>query len=121
VELVDAAWLDAIGTTVTVMAALTALGGGELAPAAQREVAVSGHLGLHYPLTRSVTLRAQLDGHSEVLDTGMKQVSGWALLGTLGGTIGFGRRTWLDLGLSEDLTGDSASDVVFLVTLGARL
>lgn len=120
VELADRAWLAALGTTVTMMAGVTAPGDGDLLRARQRDLVASAHVGLHRPVGERVVLRAQLDGHSEVLDTGIRALGGAALQGTLGATVLLARSWRLDLALSEDVVTKSAPDVVFLVSLGRR-
>lgn len=117
----DARLLEDLNLTLTAMGGVTVIDEGALADVGPEDVVLSGHLGLHYPLSPRLALRAQLDGHSEVIDTGLAQFAGGALQGTLGGTLSFSPSLWLDLGVSEDLTGKSAPDVVFLLTLGARL
>lgn len=120
-EMVDRRTLSGAGVTATVMAGVTRLGDGDLAALDQRDLVYVGHLGLHWPVTDRLILRGQIDAHSDVIDTDVRQLAHGAVLGTLGGTLALSRRTWLDLGLVEDLTGGSAPDVVFLLTLGARL
>lgn len=120
VELADRAWLAALGTTVTMMAGVTAPGDGDLLRARQRDLVASAHLGLHRPVGERLVLRAQLDGHSEVLDTGIRALGGAALQGTLGATVLLARSWRLDLALSEDVVTKSAPDVVFLASLSRR-
>lgn len=119
-ELVDQRWLAGLNTTLTLSGGMTAPGEGELLPDRQQDLVFSGHLGLHYPLTRRITLRAQLDGHSDVIDSGVGPAAEGALLGTLGGSVDVSASMRLDLGVVEDLTPHRAPDVVFLMTLGAR-
>lgn len=119
-ELVDQRLLASLATTVTLMAAVTRLGDGELAPGAQRDWVASGHLGLHVPLWGRLSLLGQLDAHSEVIDGGISQVAGRAVQGTLGARLELPGSFWLDLALTEDLTGESAPDVVFHAMLVRR-
>lgn len=119
-ELSDGRWLDALGVTVTLMGGLTVPGRGDVLGDRQRDAVLSGHLGLHYPLSHRLVLRAQLDGHTELLDTGVRAVGGASLQGTLGGSVMLPGRLRLDLALAEDLVTRSAPDVVFLVSLGRR-
>lgn len=119
-ELVDQRWLQHLNTTLTISGGVTAPGEGELLADRQQDVVFSGHLGVHFPLTGRVTLRAQLDGHSDVIDSGLDPVAGGSLLGTLGGSLDLSPSMRLDLGVIEDLSPRSAPDVVFLMTLGAR-
>jgi hypothetical protein len=119
-ELVDQRWLAAMNTTVTLSGGVTVPGDGDLIADRQRDVVMSAHLGLHYPLTSRITLRAQLDGHSDVIDSGMTPLAEAALLGTLGGSVLLSPSLRLDLGVVEDLTPESVPDVVFVMAVGAR-
>ncbi|MEQ8859813.1 MAG: DUF3187 family protein [Pseudomonadales bacterium] len=121
VELADSVSLEALGLTMTLMGAATALGNDALPGTPQEALVWSGHFGLHYPLTGRLILRGQLDAHSDVIDTGLRQFAGATVQGTLGGSVMLGPRAWLDVGVSEDLAGASAPDVVFLLALGASL
>ncbi len=120
-ELVDGRLLEAAGVTLTLMGGVSVLGKDELPGTPHEDLVWSGHLGLHYPLTGNLVLRAQLDGHSDVIDVGTRQFGGATLQGTLGGTLALATGQWLDIGVVEDLSGASAPDVVFLLTLGVRL
>lgn len=120
-ELVDRRTLSGAGIVATLMGGATALGDGDLARADQRDVVYVGHFGLHWPVTDRLILRGQIDAHSEVIDSDVRQLAHGAVQGTLGGTLALSQRAWLDLGVVEDLTGGSAPDVVFLLTLGVRL
>jgi hypothetical protein len=120
VELVDEVLLASLGVTTTVMVAVTRLGAGDLASAAQRDWVASGHLGFTAPVWGRLSLHGQLDAHSDVVDTGIPQVSGRAVQGTLGGRLALPRAFSLDLAITEDLTGKSAPDVVFHAMLARR-
>ncbi len=96
------------------------LGEGELIPDAQEDWLWVGHLGVQIPLHPRVEFHAQIDAHTDVLDTGNPLVAEGGLLGTLGGRIGLTKRLWMDVGLIEDLENESASDVVFQVLFGAK-
>lgn len=117
----DARLLEMLSVTVTLNGGLTFPGRGELAGAQPQDAVLSGHVGLHYPLTSWLVLRAQLDGHSEVIDSGLDQFAAGALQGTLGGSLQLAPSLTLDLGVTEDLTGAAAPDVVFLATVAVRL
>lgn len=119
-ELLDGRLLEAAGIEVSVMGGVTLPGDGDLAASAQRDAVVSGHLGLHYPLSGRFTLHAQLDAHSDVLRTGVPQLAEGAVQGTLGTTVALSSSTWLDLALHEDLTSRSAPDAVFQLRVGGR-
>jgi hypothetical protein len=121
VELTDRHTLSTVNLTATMMAGVTRLGHGDLAAADQNEWVPTGHFGLHYPVGRRVTLRAQLDAHGDVIDSPAKELGGASLQGTLGGSVALSRSSWMALGVTEDLSGAGAPDVVFLLTLGAQL
>lgn len=117
-ELLDARWLARWGGTLTAAGGVT-FTGDELVPG-QRKAVGMAHFGVHFPLGRRTTLRAQLDGHSELAQSELEPIGGTALLGTLGASIVLSPSLQLDLGLVEDLTPDRAPDVVFLTALRAR-
>ncbi|HEX7035313.1 MAG TPA: DUF3187 family protein [Pseudomonadales bacterium] len=114
-ELVEARWLARWNATVTAAGGVTFIGD-ELVPD-QRSAVGTAHLGVHVPVGRRVTLRGQLDGHSELVQSDLEPFRGAALLGTLGATIALSSAVQLDLGLVEDLTPERAPDVVFLIGL----
>lgn len=120
-EWIDDALLAALGARFTAAAGMVAAGDGDLPAGTQEDLLFTGHLGVHFPVTGWLTLRGQLDAHSRILDTGLRQLAEGAVQGTLGGTLNIGPSAWLDLGLSEDLSSASAPDVVFLMRLGVAL
>jgi hypothetical protein len=121
VEFADAARLETFGVAVSLAAGVTYLGRSGLVRDDQARVAFSGHLGVQYGLTDRLTLLGQLDGHSRLADTGIDEVGGAALLGTLGGRLQLSQRLALDVAVVEDLTSRSAPDVIFHVALTGRL
>lgn len=120
-EWVDDAILAGLGARLTAGAGILVPGNGDLPSAAQQDTVFTGHLGVQFPVADWLTLRGQLDAHSEVLDTGLRQAADGAVQGTLGATVGIGAAGWFDLGLSEDLTNASAPDVVFLLRFGVAM
>jgi hypothetical protein len=119
-EYSDRALLSSLGLSLSLMGGAVILGDGDLAPDAQKDVALVGHLGLQYAITRRVALMAQLDTHGQLLDTGVPQAADAAVQGTLGGRWSMSREFWMDLGIVENLRSQTASDVVFQFLLGAR-
>ena len=114
---VFSSWLD---FTVTLSGGISYLGEGELIPQEQVSWLGFGHLGVQIPLHPRIEFHAQLDAHTDVLDTGNPLIAEAGVLGTLGGRIGITQKLWLDLAVIEDLDNKSASDVVFQILLGAR-
>jgi len=119
-EYSDRALLASLGLSLSLMGGVVILGDGDLAPDAQKDYAMVGHLGLQYGVTRRVTLLAQVDAHSQLLDTGVPQVANGAVQGTLGGRWSISPKYWMDLGVIEDLRPQTSSDVVFQFLMGAR-
>ena len=120
-EYANSRLLRALRLELSLMAGAVLLGDGDLAPGDQRDVAGIFHFGLQLPLGNRLRLHGQLDAHSELLDTAVPHIGGWALQGTLGGRIKLSQRFWLDLGVVENLTTKSAPDVTFQIMLGARI
>ncbi len=108
------------GFHLTLGGGLTHLGEGDLIPHRQESWVGFGHLGLQLPLTQRLAFIAQMDAHTDILDTGNPLLAEGGVLGTLGGRVQMSERFWLDLGLIEDLESESASDVIFQVKLGAE-
>jgi hypothetical protein len=121
VELTDRRLMQGWGIELTLAGGLTYLGEGDIASDAQEDVAAFGHLGMGYRLGRRFSFRAQMDGHTKLIDTGVDQVAGAALQGTLGARWSVTNKVWSDFTIIEDLKGDSTSDVAFQILIGARL
>lgn len=120
-ELTDRRLMSRWGVELTLAGGLTYLGEGDIASDAQEDIAAFGHLGMGYRIGKRFSFRAQMDGHTKLIDTGVDQVAGAAVQGTLGGRWHVTNTVWSDFTIVEDLTGDSTSDVVFQILLGARL
>lgn len=119
-EYSDRALLASMGLSLSLMGGVVVLGDGDLAPDAQKDYALVGHLGLQYAITRRVMLMAQVDAHSQLVDTGVPQAANGALQGTLGGRWSISPKYWMDLGVIEDLRPQTSPDVVFQFLMGAR-
>ena len=103
---------DVLDFNLTVAGGVSYLGEGELIPERQKDWLGFGHLGLQFPLHPRVAFIAQLDAHSEVIDSGNPLAADGGVLGTIGSRVGLSRRAWVDLAIIEDLRNESASDVV---------
>ncbi|MBE0575275.1 MAG: DUF3187 family protein [Desulfuromonadales bacterium] len=62
-------------------------------------------------------LKLQLDSHSALYDSALDELGNPPLILTLGGTLGFGERTSLDIGVGEDLAVNASPDVTFHLNL----
>lgn len=123
----------ALGLNVTERAAFSSLGLGShvtlgvLRPAGTdlvghrlRDLAGFGHWTLVWPVTARLTLKAQLDGHTELVRSDLKQIGGWSLQGGLGGAWQVGPGLALEFAVYEDLRPGSAPDVSFQFALRGR-
>jgi hypothetical protein len=89
------------------------LGEGDLLPALQEDLAWSLLAGASWNAWRGLDLTAQLDANSAVLDSGLDDFDGGALVLTFGGTWRTTGGWHFDLGMSEDIQADASPDVVF--------
>lgn len=94
------------------------LGEGDLLPTLQEEYAWSVLAGASWNAWRGLDLTAQLDASSAVLDSGLEDFDGGAVVLTFGGTWRTGAGWRFDVGVSEDIQTDASPDVVF--NLAAR-
>jgi hypothetical protein len=109
-----------LNVRLTLSGGVSYLGEGELLPDVQESWVTFGHLGLQIPLHPRIAFMAQLDAHTDVLDTGNPLIADGGVLGTVGGRFGLTERLWMDVAIIEDLENESASDVVFQILLGTK-
>ncbi len=123
----------ALGLSLTERSAFAALGlqshmtlgvlrpaGDDLVGHRLRKFAGYGHWTLVWPVTARLTLKAQLDGHTDLVDTDLKQIGGWSVQGGLGGAWHVGPGLALEFAVYEDLRPGSAPDVSFQFALRGR-
>jgi hypothetical protein len=89
------------------------LGEGDLLPALQEDYAWSAVGGASWNAWRGLDLTAQLDANSAVLDSGLDDFNGGALVFTFGGSWRTSGGWRFDFGVSEDIHTDASPDVVF--------
>lgn len=75
--------------------------------------AASGWLGAGWSPLDWLGLKLQLDSHSALYDSELDELGTPALILTMGGTLGLGERTSLDIGVGEDLSVNASPDVTF--------
>lgn len=75
--------------------------------------------GLAYQASPSVTLKAQVDAHSDIYETDTKLL-GHSVTLSVGGTVALSPTTDLDLALTEDIAVESAPDVSFHMNVRKR-
>jgi hypothetical protein len=89
------------------------LGEGDFLPALQEDLAWSLLAGASWNAWRGLDLAAQLDANSAVLDSGLDDFDGGALVLTFGGAWRTSGGWRFEVGLSEDIQADASPDVVF--------
>lgn len=107
--------------TVYAAAGGMALTDGDVLTDQQRNLAAFGSLGFGWSPLNWLALKVQADAHTSFY-TGstLRQVNSGSVQLVSGGTIGFGDKTFLDLGVSEDVLVATAPDVVFHLALRHR-
>ncbi len=87
----------------------------------QRNLVGFGSLGVGWSPLEWLAIKIQADGHTSFYNgSDLVQVNGGSVQLTTGGTIGFTRDTFLDVGVSEDVVLDASPDVVFHFALRSR-
>jgi len=75
---------------------------------------------LAWPLSDRLSVKGQLDGHSALVRSDLRQVGGWSLQGGFGGAWQATNGVALEVGVFEDLRPGSAPDVTFQFALRGR-
>ena len=89
------------------------LGQGDVLPALQEDFAWSLLAGLGWNAWRGLDLVVQVEANSAVLDSGLDDLDGAAVVLTFGGSYRTAGAWRFDLGVSEDVQADASPDVVF--------
>jgi hypothetical protein len=89
---------------------------GDVLPELRRKVAFYGSIGLSKHVFEHWQFKLQLDGHSELYDSGLTELGGSVQL-SMGGAVALSKRWLLDFAVVEDVVVDSASDVNFHLNL----
>lgn len=119
-NLVERAALSALGLGSHVTLGLLRPGGDDVAGSRLRHWVGYGSWTLVWPLTPRLSLKAQLDAHSALMRTDLKQVGGWSVQGGLGGAWQFSPTLALEFAVYEDLRVGTAPDVSFQFALRGR-
>lgn len=120
----------ALGLSLTERAALARLGlsshvtlgvlrpaGDDLVGDRLRDTAGYGNWTLVWPVTARLALKAQVDGHTELLRSDLKQIGGWSVQGGLGFAWNVSPNLALEFAVYEDLRPGTAPDVSFQFAL----
>ena len=100
--------------------AATWLGNGEVLPGRAEDWAINGWAGMGWSPLDWLAFKLQADSHSALYESNLGELGDPALLLTMGGTLGFGERTTLDIGVGEDLFVNASPDVTLHMSLVHR-
>jgi len=104
--------------TVYAAAGGMAMTDGDVLKDQQRNLAAFGSLGFGWSPLQWLALKVQADAHTSFYTgSDLKEVNSGSVQLVSGGTIGFGAKTFLDLGVAEDVLVATAPDVVFHLAL----
>ena len=97
------------------------LGRGDILPDKQRRFAGFGSFGLGWSPTASIAFKAQLNGHTAFYrNSDLRTLSTPSIQLVVGGTIGLTPATTLDIGVTEDISVNTAPDVTFHLSLSRK-
>ena len=95
----------------------TWLGDGDVLEDEVEDFAANGWLGAGWAPAHWLALKLQIDSHTALYDSDLTELGDPAVILTMGGTLGFGERTALDIGIGEDLNVNASPDVTFHLNL----
>lgn len=110
----------ALGLLSHVSAGVLRPSGDDLVGDRLRTLAGYGSWTLVWPVTDRLSLKAQLDGHSELVRSDLKQIGGWSVQGALGGAWQLTPALAFEFAVYEDLRVGAAPDVTFQFALRGR-
>lgn len=96
------------------------LGDGDVLESQQEDWAASAWAGAGWSPLDWLGFKLQLDGHSALYDSILDELGNPPVILTLGGTLGFGDKTTLDIGVGEDLAVNASPDVTFHLSLSHK-
>lgn len=95
-----------------------AMGGGEVLSEQQNHIAGFGSVGIGWSPADLIAFKTQLSGHTPFYGgSALAELGDNSLQLLLGGTVAFSPRTFLDIGVSEDIVVGTSPDVVFHLAL----
>ena len=96
------------------------LGDGEVLEEDVEDFAANGWIGAGWSPLNWLALKLQIDSHTALYDSDLSELGDPAVILTMGGTLGLGENTFLDIGVGEDLNVNVSPDVTFHLNLAHR-
>jgi len=110
-------WLSPLQLTSFANAGVLYLGRGDVLTNMQNRLVGFGSTGLIWDQHHLIDLKAQLDFHSSVYDSGLDQLGSNTIQLTVGGSIHFNPTSSLDIGVGENLFTDTTPDLIINLVL----
>ncbi|MBW2466444.1 MAG: DUF3187 family protein [Deltaproteobacteria bacterium] len=85
--------------------------------AIQNKFALTGRIGVGWQASRFIQLKLQLDGHTALYDSDVKEMGDSGLQLVFGSSIILSDSTCLDMSIAEDISISTAADVAFQLAL----
>jgi len=95
-------------------------GDGDIIEEKQEDYVVFGSTTVAWHTFERIALKAQLDFHSSLYESELKELDEFAVQLVLGGSVTLGKNLLLDISVSEDIVTDTSPDVVFQLGLRSR-
>ena len=108
-------WLTTLQLSSFANGGVLLLGKGDVLSHLQKSALLFGSTGLIWDQHEVIDLKAQLDFHSSVYNSGLNQLGNATVQLTIGGSVRLGSSTRLDVGIGENLLTDTTPD--FLINL----
>lgn len=96
---------------------ITWLGDGEVLEEDVEDFAANGWLGAGWSPLEWLALKLQLDSHTALYDSDLREFGDPAVILTMGGTLGLAESTLLEIGIGEDLNVNASPDVTLHLNL----
>jgi len=110
-------WFSPLQLTSFTNAGLLFLGKGDVLTNMQNRLVGFGSTGLIWDNHHLIDLKAQLDFHSSIYDSGLDQLGSNTIQLTVGGSIHFNPTNRLDIGVGENLFTDTTPDFIINLVL----
>lgn len=94
--------------------------GGDVIKERVEDYVVFGSTTVSWHTWENIALKAQLDFHSSMYESELKELDELAVQLVLGGSVRLGEKLLLDVSVSEDIVTDASPDVVFQLGLRSR-
>lgn len=99
---------------------VTWLGDGEVLDEDVEDFAGNGWLGVGWSPLDWLALRLQIDSHTALYDSNLREFGDPAVIMTVGGTLGLTENTLLEIGIGEDLNVNASPDVTLHINLAHK-